>query len=207
MEWLALHRLAAVSDEIFVTSLLNTATPEQHRAAIQDYMIRELSEANRRLQTPSHTYHYDAIKMETSTYSGDGPNRLPHNHWFREIEIAIASRLIDDPTAKVNFLLSWLVGKARQWALGKLVVNLLAFPTLEDIQCDLRLEFEPPQDDSRLRTDFFSRLQVSCRCVITCRRRDILLRVLSRSRSIWLHKSMSLSSVCKRHDALLSHTC
>ncbi|CAH0474408.1 unnamed protein product [Peronospora belbahrii] len=40
--------LAAVSGEIFVTSLLSTATPEQHRAVIQDYMVRELTEANRR---------------------------------------------------------------------------------------------------------------------------------------------------------------
>ena len=68
VEWQALHRLAAVSGDIFVTALLSTATPEQHRAAIQDYIVRELAEANRRVQTPSRTYHHDVIKMETSTY-------------------------------------------------------------------------------------------------------------------------------------------
>ena len=57
VEWQALHRLAAVSDEIFVTSLLNTATPEQHRAAIQDYIVRDLNEANRRVKTPLRTSH------------------------------------------------------------------------------------------------------------------------------------------------------
>ena len=66
------------------------------------------------------------------------------------------SRLIDSPTANVNILQSWLVGKAKEWSLGNLVVNKLAFPTLNDIQRDLRLAFEPLQDESRLRADFFS---------------------------------------------------
>ena len=64
--------------------------------------------------------------------------------------------MIDAPTAKVNFLLSRLVGKAKEWAFGKLFVNELSFPTLDDIQRDLRLALEPPQDESRLRADFFS---------------------------------------------------
>ena len=57
MEWQALHRLSAVYREIFVTSLLSTATPEQHRAAIQDYIVRDLNEANRRVKTPLRTSH------------------------------------------------------------------------------------------------------------------------------------------------------
>ncbi|CAH0473388.1 unnamed protein product [Peronospora belbahrii] len=93
--------------------------------------------------------------METSTYSGDGPDRLPFNLSVCKIDIALVLRLIDAPTAKIESLLSQLVGKAKEWAFGTLVVDELSFLTMNKIQRNLRLAFKPPQDESRLRADFF----------------------------------------------------
>ena len=47
VEWDALNRLAAISEEAFVVSLMRSATPDEQRLAIHDFMARELAESNR----------------------------------------------------------------------------------------------------------------------------------------------------------------
>ncbi|GMF54401.1 unnamed protein product [Phytophthora fragariaefolia] len=69
IKWQPLHRLAAVSGEFVVTSLLSSATPDHQHQAIPEFMERELAKAKRRVPTPSHSSRNDAVKMEMSTYS------------------------------------------------------------------------------------------------------------------------------------------
>ncbi|KAK1942321.1 hypothetical protein P3T76_006643 [Phytophthora citrophthora] len=96
------------------------------------------------------------MKLDVSSYSGDGDGRLQLNRWFCEIDIAIEARQLSTEFARTRFLLSKLTGKAKEWALGKLVADASCFSTMESLKSDLRLAFEPPQDERVQRSAFLS---------------------------------------------------
>ncbi|POM70085.1 Putative Polyprotein, partial [Phytophthora palmivora] len=123
IEWEALHRLAAVSGDSVVTTLLTAGTEGQQHLAAQDC---------------------------------DGEGRLHLKRWFCEVDIAIEARQLSTELARTRFLLSKLTGKAKDWALGKLVIDASCFPTMDSMKQDLRLAFEPPQDETAQRTAFLS---------------------------------------------------
>ncbi|GMF20103.1 unnamed protein product [Phytophthora fragariaefolia] len=93
-KWEALHRLAAVSGDGVIKTLLTTSTEEQQRLAAQEFMARELTDLRRRATTPTPSKNKtDIVKLDVSTYSGEGSLcRLHLNRWFCEVGIAIEAR-------------------------------------------------------------------------------------------------------------------
>ncbi|KAE8905077.1 hypothetical protein PF005_g11209 [Phytophthora fragariae] len=87
-------------------------------------------------------------------YSGEGKSRLHLNRWFCEVDIAVEAQQLPTELARTRFLLSKLAGKAKELALGKLVAGASCFPTIASMKADLRLAFEPPQDESLQRSAF-----------------------------------------------------
>ena len=113
VEWDALNRLATISGEAFVTSLMRSAPPDRQRVAIYKFLACELAESNRRSLISSRPSRRDAVKMETFSYSGEGTNRLSLNRWFREVDIAIVLRLLEAPQVRSTLSFPVLPGKTR----------------------------------------------------------------------------------------------
>lgn len=144
-EWEALRRLVGVSGITVVAALLSARSHTQQHAAIQEFLARELADLRRRASTPAPP-KTDVVKLDVSSYSGEGPHRLALSRWLCEVDIAVHARQLKTELGHIHFLLSKLSGKAKEWALGKLVSDPGCFPTLESLKSDLRLAFEPPQD-------------------------------------------------------------
>ncbi|KAG2763902.1 hypothetical protein PC129_g21850 [Phytophthora cactorum] len=157
IEWEALHRLDEASGEAVIQTLLTVGTEAQQRLAAQEFMARELADLRRRVSTPTPAKNKtDIVKLDVSSYSGEGDGRLHLNRWFGEVDIAIEARQLSTELARTRFLLSKLTGKAKEWALGKLVDDASCFPTMSAMKSDLRLAFEPPKTSE-------SNARLSCR--------------------------------------------
>lgn len=153
IEWEALHRLSQVSGEALVRLILTRGSESEHHLAAQEFIIKELADARVRMTSSSN--HEQILKIDVSTYDGDSKG-LSLNRWFCEIDLAITARKLRSDFEKTTFLLSRLGGKAKDWAFGRKLSDPTCFPNLSSLQEDLRLAFEPPQDETLQRANFFS---------------------------------------------------
>ncbi|KAG3154515.1 hypothetical protein PC128_g22323 [Phytophthora cactorum] len=157
IEWEVLHRLTVVSEAGAIKALLTASTEDQQRLAAQELMARELADLRQRVATPTPTKNKsDIVKLDISAYSGEGDGHFHLNRWFCEVDIAVEAWKLSTELARSRFLLSKLTGKAKEWALGKLVADASCFPTMVTMKADLRPAFEPPQDENVQRSAFLS---------------------------------------------------
>uniref|UniRef100_H3H3J0 Retrotransposon gag domain-containing protein n=1 Tax=Phytophthora ramorum TaxID=164328 RepID=H3H3J0_PHYRM len=152
-EWEALQRLSTVIGEAAVATMLQTLSPtEQHGVAL-GFIVKEQREtAARASVSPSATPRVESLKLHVSSYVGrEGEPLL---RWLVEVDTAIAARRIVDPLSKVAFAMSCLGGRARSWAYGRRLTDPTCFSTYEDFKEELKLAFEPPQNEFRSRAEF-----------------------------------------------------
>ncbi|KAE8983987.1 hypothetical protein PR003_g22609 [Phytophthora rubi] len=98
----------------------------------------------------------DIVKLNVSTYSGEGNSRLHLIRWFSEVDITVEDRQLPTELGRPLFLLSKLARKAKNWALGNLVADASCFPTMASMKADMRLAFQPLQYESLERSVFLS---------------------------------------------------
>ncbi|KAL4124847.1 hypothetical protein PRIC2_008441 [Phytophthora ramorum] len=133
--------------------MLRTLSPtEQHGVAL-GFMVKEQRETTARTSvSPSATPRVESLKLHVSSYVGrEGEPLL---RWLVEVDTAIAARRIVDPLSKVAFAMSCLGGRARSWAYGRRLTDPTCFSTYEEFKEELKLAFEPPQNEFRSRAEF-----------------------------------------------------
>ncbi|KAJ8552313.1 hypothetical protein ON010_g10233 [Phytophthora cinnamomi] len=103
-EWEALQNLAAVSGDSAVKTLLTAGTEQQQRLVAQEFMARELADVLQPATTPTLTKNKtDIVKLDVSTYSGEGEGRLHLTGSFCVVEIAIEARLLSTELVRTRF--------------------------------------------------------------------------------------------------------
>ncbi|KAF1331713.1 reverse transcriptase, partial [Globisporangium splendens] len=93
-----------------------------------------------------------AVKLDIAKYGGG--DKEPLLRWFVEIDAAIRSGQIHDPEQQVDFAMSKLVGRAKNWAFGRRMASHHCFRTLAEFKSDVRAAFEPPKPEFRTHTEF-----------------------------------------------------
>ena len=89
------------------------------------------------------------MKLDVPQYSGKESENL--EHWFLAVETAATAQLLDDQAIIVAFAMSYLTGRAKEWAYSNRLLNRNAFPSWESFCLELRQTFQPPDNQFRNR--------------------------------------------------------
>lgn len=151
-QWSALQRMSNVIGEAAVISLLRSASPDEQKDAVVNFMHHEIVNSRQQVATPVSTLRVPPLKLNIAPYHGGESEPLVR--WFVELEAAIKARQLRDPELQVLFAMSNLAGRAKSWAYGKRLAEPTCFATLNDLKLGLKRAFEPPQSEFRSRAEF-----------------------------------------------------
>ncbi|OWZ12306.1 hypothetical protein PHMEG_00014559 [Phytophthora megakarya] len=151
--WEALQRLSTVIGEAAVATMLRSLSrTEQHGVALGFIMREQREVAAAKPVSPGETPRKEYLKLRVSNYMGrEGETLL---RWIVELDTAVLARRLVDPLAKVVFAMSCLGGRARGWTYGRRLTDPTCFSTYESFKEELKLAFEPPQNEFRSRAEF-----------------------------------------------------
>jgi len=85
--------------------------------------------ANAQHSRSTNTNRRKAVKLDAPQYSGKDTESL--EHWFLAVETAAATQLLDDQAIIVALAMSYLTGRAKEWAYSKRLLNRNAFLSWE----------------------------------------------------------------------------
>ena len=100
---------------------------ESQVAATVEAAVAAALAANAQHSRSPNTERRKAVKLDVPKYSGKDTENL--EHWFLAVETAAAAQLLDDQAIIVVFAMSHLMGRAKEWAYSKRLLNRNAFPT------------------------------------------------------------------------------
>ena len=92
------------------------------------------------------------VKLDVAKYGGTESE--PLLRWLLQVTTAADAQQIVDEATRVAFALSFLKGRAEEWAYSLLLADPLCFESFYDFQQQLKAVFLPPNSDFRHRSKF-----------------------------------------------------
>ncbi len=93
-------------------------------------------------------------KLEASQYHGKEAENL--DHWILSVDTAVKAQLITERSLQVSFAISYLRGRAKDWAYSLMSQNPRCFPNLEEFNAKIRTALLPPNTQMKLRLRLLS---------------------------------------------------